>query len=212
MHLETHHMKKAVLAAFCAITLGTGIQAAAAGGPYVGVGLGIGRIDTDAQEVANNVGVPNYTTLEPTSITYRLHGGYQITDQFAVEGFFGSLGTYTANSQLLFPFFGTVSQEVRGTALGFTGNGRVPIDADSWVFGKLGLAYWDIELTATGPGLAVRLSETGVTPVLGVGIVTGLGPGVRLRSEIEYFTSVGKEPTTIESAIFHLNVGLEVPF
>ncbi len=205
-------MKQAVLAVLSTITLGTGLHATAAGGPYAGVGLGVGRIDADAQEIANALGVPNYTTVQPTSITYRLHGGYQITEQFAVEGFFGSLGKYTANSQLLFPYSGSVALDVKGTALGLTGNGRVPIASDSWLFGKLGLAYWDVEVNGRGPGGTVRRSDNGWTPVLGAGIVTGLGPSLRLRSEFEYFMSVGKDATTGESSIFHLNVGLEVPF
>ena len=205
-------MKQSLIAVLSAITLGTCTQAAAAGGPDAGVCRGIGRIDADAQEIANAVGVPNYTTVQPASVTYRLHGGYQITEQFAVEGFFGSLGKYTADVQLLFPSSGRLALDVKGTALGFTGNGRVPIASDSWLFGKLGLAYWDIEVNGRGPGGSVRLADNGWTPVLGFGVITGLGPSVRLRSEFEYFTSVGKERTTGESSIVHLNVGLEVPF
>lgn len=160
---------RAVVVAFALIS---SAEAADTTGGYLGFGVGAGRIDANAQEIANWIGYPNYTTVQNGSVTSKLYGGVQVTSNLGLEAFIGSLGTYTANVTYLFPYSGSVSADVEATALGMTANGYLPITPELSLMAKGGLALWNVKSSLAGPGGAVSYSDNGWTPLLGVGVVT----------------------------------------
>jgi OmpA-OmpF porin, OOP family len=181
-------------------------------GPYVGVGLGVARVEGDAQEVANSIGAPNLTTLEVTSGTARLYGGYRLDKHFGIEAHYGTLGNYEARVTLLAPNSGSITAEVDAKAFGLTANGYLPITGDTSLMAKGGIALWDVKSTGSGFGVTVSASDTGWTPLLGAGVITNLTQNLRLRAEIEYFNKIGKESTTGDSRVILVGVGLELGF
>jgi len=181
-------------------------------GPYVGVGLGVARIEDSAQDIANSIGAPNLTTLEVTSGTARLYGGYRLDKHFGIEAHYGTLGNYEARVTLLSPFSGGFTGEIEAKAFGLTANGYLTITADTSLMAKGGIALWDVKSTGSGFGVTVSESETGWTPLLGVGVITNLTQNLRLRAEIEYFNKIGKESTTGDSRVVLVGVGLELGF
>ena len=181
-------------------------------GPYVGVGLGVARIEDSAQEIANSIGAPNLTTLDVASATARLYGGYRLDKHFGIEAYYGTLGKYEATVTLLSPFSGGFTGEIDAKAFGLTANGYLPISSDTSLMAKGGIALWDVKATTRGFGLTSSTSETGWTPLLGAGVITNLTQNLRLRAEIEYFNKIGKESTTGDSRVILVGVGLELGF
>lgn len=181
-------------------------------GGYLGFGLGVARIEADAQAIANSIGYPNITTIDVGSGTARIYGGYKFSRNVSLEAFIGSLGIYDANVTLLSPFSGYLNAEITTGAFGVTANGYLPLTESVSLMAKGGIALWNVEQKFTGPGGAVKISEDGWTPVIGVGAVTSLTTHLRLRAEFEYFNKIGKEQTTGESSVKHFQLGLEYAF
>jgi opacity protein-like surface antigen len=181
-------------------------------GGYLGLGLGLARIQADAQQVANSIGYPNVTTIDVGSGTARIYGGYKVSPNLGFEAFLGSLGVYDANVTLLSPYSGYLNAEITTGTFGVTANGYLPVTESVSLVAKGGLALWTVEQKFTGPGGAVKISEDGWTPVIGAGVVTSLTTHVRLRAEFEYFNKIGKDETTGETSVKHFQLGLEYAF
>lgn len=155
-----------VMTILCVVTLGWSISAIAAdGGPYVGVRAGAYTLDVDDVD------------FDDGDTVYGAFGGFRFNDHWAVEVDYHKL------------------QESEDTILGID----VGIDADSWsvsvrpifpitdlvdIYGRVGWAWYDVELNASSLGIGVSDSESDSDLIWGGGIDINLGDRFSLRGEV----------------------------
>jgi hypothetical protein len=101
-----------------------------------------------------SLGYANYKEVDDSSAAYGLFGGYHINEVLAVDVGWSSLGEATENS---------VSADVSVFHLGLLG--KIPMRTDLTLFGKLGLANWDYDLSGTTPSG----SDSDVDAFIGLG-------------------------------------------
>ncbi|MEO8009277.1 MAG: outer membrane beta-barrel protein [Betaproteobacteria bacterium] len=91
--------------------------------------------------------------------------------------------------------------------------GILPLGDQFSLFGRTGLGFWnlDFKFSASGPGgtASASESETGVSPLLGIGTTFNFTPQFSLRGEFERHFSVGKDDTTGKSDIDLITLGLQ---
>ncbi|MEJ2453490.1 MAG: outer membrane beta-barrel protein [Candidatus Thiodiazotropha sp.] len=150
------------------------------------IGAEVGQTDTEL-DVGPDFPADFVSTDDDTA--YKVFAGYNVSSNFAAEFGYGDLGEYNINdlgSQVDLEF----------TAWYATLIGRVQI-ADRWkMFGRLGYAYWDTDLSYTEPGFSSSGSDTGFDPVLGLGFLYSPTDMLDIRFEWEQFQNVGDEVAT----------------
>jgi OmpA-OmpF porin, OOP family len=150
------------------------------------IGAEVGQTDTEL-DVGPDFPADFVSTDDDTA--FKVFAGYNVSSNFAAEFGYGDLGEYNINdlgSQVDLEF----------TAWYATLIGRVQI-ADRWkMFGRLGYAYWDTDLSYTEPGFSSSDSDTGFDPVLGLGFLYSPTDMLDIRFEWEQFQNVGDEVAT----------------
>lgn len=154
------------------------------------IGAEVGQIDTEL-DVGPDYSEDVVTTDDDTG--YKVFAGYNVSSNFAAEFGYGDLGEYKFND---------IGDQVdlEFTAWYATLIGRVQI-AERWkMFGRLGYAYWDTDLsytnTYTEPHFSSSRSDSGFDPVLGLGFLYSPTDMLDIRFEWEQFQNVGDEVAT----------------
>lgn len=118
---------------------------------------------------------------------YKLFGGYQFNNNFAVEAGAFDLGSFgfKANTQPQGTFTGNAS--MRGLNLDLVGT--LPISERFSVFGRIGAAYTETKDTFTGTGLVSvptpYPSAREVNPKIGLGLQYAFTKALAMRAEVE---------------------------
>ncbi len=150
------------------------------------IGAEVGQTDTEL-DVGPDFPAGFISTDDDTA--YKLFAGYNVSSNFAAEVGYGDLGEYNINdagNQVDLEFAAWYATLV----------GRVQI-ADRWkMFGRLGYAYWDTDLSYTEPGFSSSGSDTGFDPVIGLGFQYSPTDMFDIRFEWEQFQNVGDEVAT----------------
>ena len=137
--------------------------------------------------------LPNSETDDSTDIAWKLFAGYDFSSTFAVEFGYSDLGDeYTT-----FNIFGNnerTRMEVGAIHATLVGRAKVHNQVD--VFGRLGLAYWNVDLDYTEPGFSSSGSDNDLDLVVGLGFAWHLNEVVGVRFEWEQFQNVGDEVKT----------------
>ena len=141
---------------------------------YVGLGAGLASMDTGIDSVTGTA------TLDESDVGYKGLIGANLNEWFAVEGFYANFGTasLTGNNGdtflsegRLFTFTANnVNIELEGSTFGFGGVVMLPIHETIVPFGRIGMHYWDMSVTATSSAGNASLTDDGVDPFLGSGI------------------------------------------
>lgn len=129
-------MKKIAIA----VLLSAVVAPAVAADMYAGVNLGQTKYDFGAG------------AAKDTSTAFGILGGYTINENFAAEAAYTSLGSVDVG-------FGTT---VKGSVISLSGVGSYPFNKEFSLFGKLGVARTNVDITANPSE-----SKTGVTFGLG---------------------------------------------
>ncbi len=169
------------------------VVAAGETGAYIGGNLGFTGIDvgTEVQELANDLVAAGFSsasvTMEESSTSFKILGGYQINQNLAFEGYYANLGKY---DYTVFTTGPTLSGKGDVVLSGFGVDvlGILPLDASNSVFARVGLFGWDSKGTfaITGGG-SFSESGSGTDLKFGLGYDWKMTQKLLLRAEWEYY-------------------------
>ena len=194
------------LLAFSAMCAATACRAADDPAWYAGFGLG--RTDvkktsswtqvTDAALLTR--GLTSTTLIESHDTAWKLFGGYQFNENFAVEAAYHDLGTFKGITSVTAPAAATVGGKWDAYAGSLSAVGIYPLVKQLSVFGKAGFAVSrvKVDVPAATPYSA---SATRLQPLLGIGARFDITKAIAVRAEFERFNNVGDGDKTGQSPV-----------
>ena len=207
----------AVLLAVACSGGATGLQAADDPAWYAGVGLGRTDIKktsswtqvTDATLLTS--GITSSTLIDSHDTAWKLFGGYQFNENFAVEAGYHDLGRFKGVTAVTAPAASTVAGRWDVYAGSVAAVGIYPVVNRFAVFGKAGLALTrlKVDLPTTTP---FGPSATRVQPLLGVGVRFDVTKAIGLRGEFERFNNVGDGNRTGQTPVNVWSVSAQYRF
>jgi Outer membrane protein beta-barrel domain len=156
----------AALALFGAAT----VHAESQPGFYAGAGIGQASLEAD------DVG------FDANDTAFKVFGGYSFNDHFAVELTYLDGGA--PDESFDFGIGTPVTVEADITAFGVSAVGRLPINDTFAIFGKLGYASYDVELTGRAGGFSTTEDASDEDLSYGIGLALSFG-AFGLRAEYE---------------------------
>ena len=190
---------------------------------YGGISLGHGEAKRtgswaeQADLTYRGQGVTSLTNISTGSSAWKMFGGYQIDENFGVEASYARLGKFNGSSRVTAPAAGTGSGKWEADAFSVAATGTLPIHENRVAaFGKLGLAYTNLSISATATGGATTAayspSNSRVNPMLGIGIRFDMTKKIGLRAEFEHYNNVGEGGKTGQSSVEMLSIGMQYRF
>ena len=188
---------------FAAIMLATG-SAFAGGGALLGgsgEGMEVGTMYGGGSVGQATTDCMMDDTESCSSTGFKIYGGYKLTDMFAVEGGYYSLGTMeeTLTGSYTKGQYTITNPSAEGEASGFgiSAVASVPVVDNFEVFGKAGAMMWKSEATVTAQitdtvsgqsGKGTDIAEKdGTSLLLGVGANYKVSDNWGIRGEYEHF-------------------------
>lgn len=133
---------------------------------------------SDLKEGCN--GVAAGVSCKHTDTAFRLAAGYQINQNFGVEGAYVDSGKATASAPGIF------TAEVKSTEWQLVATGTLPMGNDFSLIGKAGFAFWEAKPSATALGAVIPIaSETGGDFLWGIGAQYDFTKSVAVRGQYE---------------------------
>lgn len=171
--------KRLGLTAFAAFALTAAMAAQADMQPgfYAGASVGTTKISDDGFD---SIGVD----VDDSDTGFKIFGGYSFNENFAVEVSWFDLGE--VSGRIDDPFFGDITFDVGVSGLNGSIVGRLPVSETFALFGKLGVASYDLDGHATVGGFGSgsdSQSETDMT--YGIGGALSFGGQWEVRVEYE---------------------------
>jgi OOP family OmpA-OmpF porin len=187
--------KQLFLIAFSAV-FGVASAQAADTGFYVGGSFGQSKVndfngaDIDA-ELFNNYGLISSTSTDDTDTGWKAFAGYRLMKFLAVEGAYTKFGEATANSIITAPLAGVVNTTLESDAWTLSALGILPLGDRFSLFGRVGVNFWNADVSATGTGGGVTAtasgSDDGTDMVYGVGAAYNFTNKLGVRGEWERY-------------------------
>jgi OOP family OmpA-OmpF porin len=169
-----------------------------AGDWYIGAGFGSSKsadatsnVDSGFGALAT-LGVSTNLSYHDKGRAFSVLGGYRVNPNIAVEAAYDYLGTYQLNAAFSGMITGTGSEEDKVSAFSLSGIGSLPITPALSVYGRLGMAVSNVDMTCSisvGPCTSKSSSKTG--PLIGIGASIVSGQNANLRLEYDHFQDVG---------------------
>lgn len=167
-------------------------------GFYVGAGIGRAK----ANDACDFGAIGFVGSCDDKSTTWNLFAGYQFTPNIAVEAGYVDLGKVSASGRV----GGTpVSASAETQAFELVGVGMLPVAPSISLYGKLGLARWDADATASS-AVVVTASDKGTDFTAGLGAQYAFNRNFAARAEWQYYNDVA------DSNIHVLRVGVRYKF
>jgi len=169
--------KRLGLTAFAALALTTAMAAQADVPPgfYAGASIGTTKLsDSGFESVAIDA--------DDSDTGLKIFGGYSFNDNFAVELSYFDLGEVRGGFSD--PFFGDFNFEVGVSGLNASAVGRLPVSDTFSLFGKLGVASYDVDAHVSGDFGTGSDSQSETDMTYGIGAALSLGQW-ELRAEYE---------------------------
>lgn len=142
---------------------------------YVGASGGVSKWDLDCE---------NTSQCDKSDSTYKLFGGYQINDNFAVEAAYVSLGKTTSSVDFI-PGV-RLSGDLKASGLEVAGVARAPFGAQWHGFAKLGLSSMKAKSTVVLNGINLGSeSDRATKPLFGLGVSYQATKQLGVRAEWE---------------------------
>lgn len=150
---------------------------------------------------------------DETSFSGGVYAGYQLSDMFALEGGY----TYLGGPSAKYPAAGNpdlqaeYESSVHDVDLALKADYSLSDDAS--VFGKLGGVYWRADSEGDDPSLGKsKVTESGVSAMLGTGFEYRLTPKLSSRLEYQYINGVGDDSSIGASDVHLVTVGIDYQF
>ena len=160
-------------------------------GWYIGANVGQSTAEIDEDNITGNLEDGGFTVTDfskdESDTGYKLFGGYQFNEHFALEGGYFDLGEFGYTATTL-PA-GTLSGNIAVSGLNIDAVGILPFTEKFSAFGRIGLLYAKAEDFFEGTGAVIVLdpeaSESGASYKYGVGLQYDFTEsfGMRLESE-----------------------------
>lgn len=192
--------KQLVFLALSASFAVSGVQAGDTGF-YMGGSFGQSKIsDFSGSDFDNEMalsGLTSSTSTDDTDISWKAFAGYQIMKNLAVEGAYTNFGEFTARSTITVPGTGVVNTEVKAEAWTLSALGILPLGDRFSLFGRLGVNFWNADISAVGSGsggvASVSDSSDGTDWVYGLGATYNVAKNLNLRGEWERYDFDGTD-------------------
>jgi len=155
---------------------------ALAQGWYVGIGAGQTNM-----EVVPSADTGTGESIDDSDTAFKVFGGYGFSNNFAVEFGYADLGEFTQRNPA-----SSFNVDIESSAIFAELVGSAKIHDRVDVFAKLGVAYWDTELTVFGSGVSASGDENSLDPVIGIGFDFRVGEQLGIRLEWEQYQNVGE--------------------
>ena len=130
--------------------------------------------------------------------------GNQLNANFGVEGSYGSAVEATLSD-------GWDQLSVKNTEWQFAAVGTAPIGNSLSVFGKVGMAFWDIQQSGSACSFLQCQSISGNDFLMGFGVKIDISPTTAFRGQYETH-KIGDDATTGRSDLNTLSMGLLFKF
>lgn len=198
---------KSAIAASMLLGLGLVLSASVeAGGSYQKQNWGIAQ-PTHFYGGAS-LGLANQNEFEEgTTAAGKLYGGVKLNRMFGAEFGYMKLGEVESTSSE-----GRLSTHLKSdtSALYAAGLGYMPVAPHLELMGKLGVVSWSQESSKEIPLIAEKSSqsESGISPLLGIGAQYRVGQNMHLRGEWERTFNTGAADTEFETDVDLFTVGV----
>lgn len=163
--------------------------ARAANGWYVGGSAGLSHYDIGTDDFMPEPGLTTSASIDDEDTLWKLFGGYRMNDHVAFEAAYADLGSYDVTTTVTAPFAARNHGEFDATALLVDVVGILPFADRYEVFGKVGLAVWEIGVDVSGTAGGARVSpdfdDDGSDFHYAVGVATHFADSVAVRAEWE---------------------------
>lgn len=182
-------MRAVRLVAAALLALGSLIAAsqASAQGFYIGGSIGKSKIDDDIA----GPGLITSGTVDGKDSGFKLYGGYQFGQNFAVEMAYVDLGTATYSGT--FSGSPVTGGRIDIWGLGLFAVGIWPVSSDFSLFGKLGFLSWDAKWRDVTGGTPFSGTDSGSDLAGGLGLSHSFTKNLGARLEWERFKVGGGE-------------------
>ncbi|MET0266966.1 MAG: outer membrane beta-barrel protein [Duganella sp.] len=165
-------MKQTIIFAMLAALAGT----AAAQSAYIGGNVGRG------EQKADIVGI----SLKDTDTAFKLYSGYNFNKSFGLEAAYADLGKAEISGN-----GARASSEASAVVLAATGT--VALDDQFSLFGKAGVAYSEVKVSARRFGFSFSDKYNRTSPYFAVGAAYAINKNLSVVAEYENFGKVLKE-------------------
>lgn len=153
------------------LTMGMVGNAVAANGFYAGVSVGAATVDA-----CGSAGALGLTACDDSDTGWKIFGGYDLTENFALEAAWADLGEMTASAP-------GVSGGIEADGVIMDIKGTLPLADQFGIFGKVGFIMWEAE----GSGALSGLDDDGTDFAYGVGAQYMLNEQFSIIGEWERF-------------------------
>lgn len=207
-------MQKLVLTIVAIAAAITVAPALAADPKFYGV-ASVGRSTIDASPgainafAASNGAPPSNTSNSSNDVGWKLQLGYQMTNSFALEGGYTSLGRakYIISNTAY-----TLSGEKKADLFNLDLVGRAEINPSFSLLGRLGAYRWQTKSDLPFATGLRNVSENGTDIKFGVGAQYDFTQNFALRGEFERYNGVGKTTSTGDSKVNLFSIGAVLKF
>ena len=170
-------MKKLIFALIAGTAAMSAAQAQTTTAPRAYVGAGLSTVENETR-------IPGATGVEDSSYktSGKVFGGVELNQTVGLEAGYTDFRTLRTN----YTQNGVNGQtETDGYGAYLAGKATMPINERTGVYGKLGVAHTNHEMTANTPGIARKISDNGV--YAGVGVQHAINEKVSLIAEYERY-------------------------
>jgi OmpA-OmpF porin, OOP family len=165
----------------------TAAQADTQPGFYAGAGIGSTKIGEDEFDG---------TGIDDSDTGFKIFGGYDFNQNFGIEASYFDFGEVSVEE-----FGARASIGISG--LSASAVGRLPVSDMFAVYGKLGFASYDVDLSFSIPGFGTgSISDSGSDLIYGVGGAMRFGGTFEARLEYEAINSDGDASMISVSGLF----------
>jgi len=159
-----------------------------------------------------------WTNCPDKDIGIKLYAGHNLHKNFAVEGGFIDFGEF--KSKFAFDDNGRINRgliKISGNSLFVAGMGKVHVHPKAFVFGRIGLHRWDVEIGIVEDGIfaPVRdVDDDGVDLFYGIGgeVAPFSNEKIKLRVEYEMFTAEDFNNSGSDFDLEFISVGIVYAF
>jgi OOP family OmpA-OmpF porin len=203
------YVGKHILGGVLVVIIGATLASAAVAADrkwYAGAGIGSASTDASSSDYDKDLAGLGYTAvsdMDDTDTGWKLFGGYEFTENWAVEGAYVDLGDVTTDTVVTNGPPGWTPQDFVNAAAtkhpysvdGFTitGKGTYPFGNGFTAFAKLGLFAWDADIkvkcVGCSPAAKAPDDEDGVDFTGGLGVGYDFANNFGVRAEWERFTT-----------------------
>lgn len=193
-------------------------------GGYVGASIGRSSINPD--DPAWPAGVAGNLSRDKSSTGWRVLGGYQFNENWALEGGYLDWGETNGNFIFTAPLAlaGTqITSNAKADGVFADAIGIIPLSSQFGLMGRIGAAYTTLKASATTSNAAVNAalvaSGFDFTPEhsewngrIGIGGQYNFSKSVGMRIEWERTFAVGDKDKTGEADIDYVSMGIRAKF